>query len=74
MSRKTLVSLLLVIVSALLAVALFIAGAMWRGRVAHTTDKTKTSQQSDDRSIKTGYEPENVHDVRVLRMLCQAPL
>jgi hypothetical protein len=33
MSRKTLVTLLLIIVSALLAVALFIAGAIWRGRV-----------------------------------------
>ncbi len=33
MSRKTLVSLFLIIVTALLAVALFIAGAIWRGRV-----------------------------------------
>jgi hypothetical protein len=33
MSRKVLVSLLLVIVSALLAIALFIAGAIWRARV-----------------------------------------
>ena len=34
MSRKTMVTLLLIIVSALLAVALFIAGAIWRGRFA----------------------------------------
>ena len=33
MSRKTLVTLLLIFVTALLAVALFIAGAIWRGRV-----------------------------------------
>jgi len=32
MSRKTLLSMLVMIVSALLAVALFIAGAIWRGR------------------------------------------
>lgn len=32
-SRKTLVTLLLIIVSALLAVALFFAGAIWRDRV-----------------------------------------
>jgi len=38
MSRKTLVTLLLIIVSALLAVALFIAGAIWRGRVFHKGD------------------------------------
>ena len=43
MSRKTLVNLLLVIVSALLATALFIAGAMWRGRMSRTADET--SQQ-----------------------------
>jgi hypothetical protein len=44
MSRKTLVTLLLIIMSALLAVALFIAGAIWRGRVtarpAATDSKT----------------------------------
>lgn len=39
-SRRTLVSLLLVIASALLAVALFIVGAIWRGRMSHTQDKT----------------------------------
>lgn len=33
MPRKTLLTLLLLILSALLAVALFIAGAIWRGRV-----------------------------------------
>lgn len=33
MSRKMLASLLLVIVSALMAIALFIAGAIWRARV-----------------------------------------
>ena len=33
MSRKTCFTLLLIIVWALLAVALFIAGAIWRGRV-----------------------------------------
>jgi FtsZ-interacting cell division protein ZipA len=33
MSRKTWLTLLLIIVSALLAIALFIAGAIWRGRV-----------------------------------------
>jgi len=32
--RKTMLTLLLIIVSALLAVALFIAGAIWRGRFA----------------------------------------
>jgi hypothetical protein len=33
MPRKTFLSLFVVIVSALLAVALFIAGAIWRGRM-----------------------------------------
>lgn len=42
MSRKTLISLLVVIASALLAVALFIAGAVWRGRMSHTTYKTSS--------------------------------
>jgi hypothetical protein len=35
MSRKTVLNMLLVIASALLAIALFIAGTIWRGRVAH---------------------------------------
>jgi hypothetical protein len=39
-SRKNLINLLLVIASVLLAVALFIAGAVWRGRKSHTTYKT----------------------------------
>jgi len=33
MSRKSLLTLAAIIMSALLAVALFIAGAIWRGRV-----------------------------------------
>jgi hypothetical protein len=45
MSRKTLVTLLLIIASALLAVALFVAGAIWRGRV--------TGRSSGDRLKKT---------------------
>ena len=43
MSRKTLVSLVLLIVAVLLAVALFIAGAIWRGRV--TTQPTATDSR-----------------------------
>jgi hypothetical protein len=35
MSRKTVLNKLLVIASALLAIALFIAGTIWRGRVTH---------------------------------------
>jgi hypothetical protein len=45
MSRKTLVTLLLIIISALLAVALFIAGAIWRGRV------TAQSALTDSRKL-----------------------
>ena len=45
MSRKTLVTLLLIIISALLAVALFIAGAIWRGRV------TARSALTDSRKL-----------------------
>jgi len=43
MSRKSCVTLLLVIASALLAIGLFIAGAIWRGRA---TVKPATSNQS----------------------------
>jgi hypothetical protein len=35
MRRKTALGMFLMIASALLAMALFIAGAIWRGRVPH---------------------------------------
>jgi hypothetical protein len=34
MSRKTTISVLLLIAAAILAIALFIAGAIWRGRMS----------------------------------------
>lgn len=35
MSRKSVLNMFLLIASALLAIALFIAGAIWRGRATH---------------------------------------
>ena len=36
MTRKSLVTLVLILASVLLAVALFVAGAIWRGRVTYS--------------------------------------
>jgi hypothetical protein len=44
MSRNTLQTLFLIIVSLLLAVALFIAGAIWRGRVTTRSVVTNSSK------------------------------
>lgn len=44
MSRKTLVTVLLIIVSALVAVALFVAGAIWRGRVTMRSGVTNSRE------------------------------
>ena len=49
MSRKSCVTLLLVIASALLAIGLFIAGAIWRGRA---TVKPATSNQSSSSFLR----------------------
>ena len=50
MSRSTLITVLLIVVSLLLAVALFIAGAIWRGRVTTRSVATdsKISLQTAD--------------------------
>lgn len=61
MSRKTLVTLLLIIVSALLAVALFIAGAIWRGRMtaqAAVTNSRKITTTRQTRYINQGRSRE----------------
>ena len=61
MSRKTLVTLLLIIATALLAVALFIAGAIWRGRV------TARSAASDSGKLICGHQARCVNAKTVSR-------
>jgi len=46
MSRTTMTTLLILIAAALLAVALFIAGAMWRGRVSRGHSSLAPSMHS----------------------------
>jgi hypothetical protein len=51
MSHKTVVNLLLLIAAALLAMALFVAGAMWRGRITRGAGVALREQRQ---SIRTG--------------------
>jgi hypothetical protein len=52
MSRNTLMTVLLIIVSLLLAVALFIAGAIWRGR---TTARSTTTGAMRAPAYNSGF-------------------
>ena len=57
MARNTIITLLLVIVSLVLAIALFIAGAVWRGRVTSGSSNGSPQSTTGSKSI------DNLHRV-----------
>ncbi len=65
MSRRTSLSVLMMIAAALLAVGLFIAGAMWRGRVSRGGGWTPKIQAALPEAIYLGADKQHPVDIRL---------
>jgi hypothetical protein len=71
MARNTLMTLLLIIASLLLAVALFIAGAMWRGRATARTSAVESRKPivnplTDQIARKTWTKTSRIGDPKLM--------